>query len=236
MTQTDESKAPRTEPGDGDHVLRKRLLQRVAIAAALVLVLLGGLVLFDGTAVREEKPRHEIAGIEQQVKPIEKPVVEDKAAEPVDEMKAADMAAKDEPVAEPEKTEAPTVVSRAERPLTVPARAHQAMMRPAEPVAAAKPPEPAKAIAHAPSQPAPASRPIARAVDAARHFLIQVGVFNNIANAEELRAKIEAGGVPARIEARVQVGPFASREEAEQAREKLKALGVEPGLVVATRK
>jgi DedD protein len=73
-------------------------------------------------------------------------------------------------------------------------------------------------------------------VEAARQFLIQVGVFNNIANAEELRAKIVAGGVPARIEARVQVGPFASREEAEQAREKLKALGVEPGLVVAARK
>jgi DedD protein len=242
MTQTDESTAPRTEPGDGDHVLRKRLLQRVAIAAALVLVLLGGLALFDSTAVRDEKSRHEIARIEQQVKPIEKSVVEEKAAEPADEPKTAEVATKEEPVAEPEKTEAPTVVSRAERPLTVPARAHQAMMRPAEPVAAPKPPEPAKEIArvappaHVVFQPAPASRPIARAAEAARHFLIQVGVFNNIANAEELRAKIEAGGVPARIEARVQVGPFASREEAEQAREKLKALGVEPGLVVAARK
>jgi DedD protein len=86
------------------------------------------------------------------------------------------------------------------------------------------------------AQPTLASRPIARAVESTRQFLLQVGVFNNIANAEELRARLESAGVPARIEARVQAGPFASRQEIEQARERLKSLGIDPGLIVAARK
>jgi DedD protein len=63
-----------------------------------------------------------------------------------------------------------------------------------------------------------------------------MGVFSSVANAEELRARLELAGVPARIEARVQVGPFATRQEAEQAREKLRSLGMDPGLVMAARK
>jgi DedD protein len=73
-------------------------------------------------------------------------------------------------------------------------------------------------------------------METARQFLLQMGVFSSVANAEELRARLELAGVPTQIEARVQVGPFASRQEAEQARDKLKELGLEPGLVVAARK
>jgi len=58
---------------------------------------------------------------------------------------------------------------------------------------------------------------------------VQLGVFNNVANAEELRAKLELNGIPSQIEARVQVGPFGSRQEAEEARQKLSGLGLEPG-------
>jgi DedD protein len=87
------------------------------------------------------------------------------------------------------------------------------------------------------SQPAPiveSSRaPIA---EPPRRYLVQMGVFNNIANAEELRAKLELAGVPSHIEARVQVGPFSSREEAESAREKIAALGLDPGILMATKK
>jgi DedD protein len=147
--------------------------------------------------------------------------------------------------AEPERTETPRSRSgRIERPLTVPAAPRQAAMRPTEPVVAKKPElqkEAAKEVARVmppvrtKESPAPASRPIARAVESARQFLVQVGVFGNLANAEELRARLENAGVPAHIEARVQVGPFASREEAERAREKMKAIGVEPGIIM-TRK
>lgn len=78
--------------------------------------------------------------------------------------------------------------------------------------------------------------PISRSAESARQFLLQMGVFTNVANAEELRAKLELAGIPAQIEARVQVGPFTSRQEAEQAREKLKSLGMAPGLVMAAHK
>ena len=62
-----------------------------------------------------------------------------------------------------------------------------------------------------------------------------MGVFNNVANAEDLRAKLELNGIPATIEARVQVGPFASREEAEAARAKLKELGLDGGLLLTMK-
>jgi DedD protein len=126
----------------------------------------------------------------------------------------------------------------------VPAAPRQAAVRPTEPVVAKKPElqkEGAKEVARvmppvrAKEFPAPASRPIARAVESARQFLVQVGVFGNLANAEELRTRLENAGVPAHIEARVQVGPFASREEAERAQEKMRAIGVTPGFIT-TRK
>jgi cell division protein FtsN len=239
MAQTETSTTPRVEGADDEDGLRKRLLTRAAIAAAVVVVLIGGLVLFESMTASREKLQQESARIEPVPRPIvEKQAVDEKAVEQ-DEQKEAEksaekVAATVEPEAEPELTEAPRHV---ERPLTVPARPHKAMVRPSESVVATPP---VAAVKEAPDriakQPATASRPIAAAVETMRQFLVQAGVFNNIANAEELRAKIEAAGIPARIEARVQVGPFASRQEADQAREKLKSLGLDPGLVVTARK
>lgn len=246
MAQKDERATSQTESLDNDDVLRKRLLKRVALATAVVVVLLGGLMFFDSMMVHTEKASKQITRIEPPTKPIEKQGDEGK---PADEAaaKPAEIAAEPaepakEPIAEPERTEAPTTVSRPERPLTMPATARQAMVRSAEPAPAVQKPEPTKEIARVMppvahlAQPTLASRPIARAVESTRQFLLQVGVFNNIANAEELRARLESAGVPARIEARVQAGPFASRQEIEQARERLKSLGIDPGLIVAARK
>lgn len=66
----------------------------------------------------------------------------------------------------------------------------------------------------------------------AQHFGLQLGVFNTVANAEKLRQKMQAQGVPVVVEARVHVGPFATRAEAEEARAKLKALGIEESVLV----
>jgi cell division protein FtsN len=55
---------------------------------------------------------------------------------------------------------------------------------------------------------------------------VQVGVFTHPANAAELKARLEAQGIPVVIATRVQVGPFKSRKEAEEMREKLKAMGL----------
>jgi len=56
---------------------------------------------------------------------------------------------------------------------------------------------------------------------------LQVGIFAQRTNAEDLKAKLEAQGFPVYIETRVQVGTFANRKEAEKVREKLKAMGME---------
>ncbi|MBK6676424.1 MAG: SPOR domain-containing protein [Rhodocyclaceae bacterium] len=216
---------------DGDEALRRSLLKRVGVAAVLVVVLLAALMLFDGQSGRDEQRVAPVARVEPPVKPIEQPT------EPavVDVVEQADVAAV------PEDTETPISRPRAdERPLTMPARAQNAAMRPAEPAATPKP-DVARDIARVvpPKEAATmptASRPIAQATESSRHFQLQMGVFNNLANAEELKTRLEAAGVPAHIEARVQVGPFASRREAEQAREKLKLLGMAPGLIVAARK
>ena len=246
MAQKEQDTTLKFESPDDDG-LRRKLLARVGIAAAIVVLLLGALVLFD-TMIEREKPAKQIARVEPPTRVIEKSTNEEKPAVPAEEKaeekpaeKPAPSEAGKEPVAEPERTEAPTVArARQERPLTPPATTKPASMHPGA-VVAAQQPEPAQAIAHAapaarPAQPAAASRPIARAVEAARQFLLQVGVFNNVANAEELRAKIESAGLPVRIETRVQVGPFASRQEVEQARAKLTALGIDESLVVAGHK
>jgi DedD protein len=57
-----------------------------------------------------------------------------------------------------------------------------------------------------------------------------MGVFQSSANAEELRVRLTANGIPAYTETRVHVGPFKDRAEAERMREKLKAMGM-PGLI-----
>jgi DedD protein len=138
------------------------------------------------------------------------------------------------------------------------------MIRPSEPAAQVPPPmalrpDPQREIARAPlggfNNKAPASRPLTQPIQSAqpgqtveaatsspsgrsvlRQFALQLGVFNNLANAEELRAKLELQGIPSTIEARVQVGPFKTREEIESARAKLRALGMDPGIMISMRK
>lgn len=63
-------------------------------------------------------------------------------------------------------------------------------------------------------------------------FLVQAGVFANYGNAEELRNKLAAAGIPAQIESRVQIGPFASKQEAAAAQAKLRALGLDGGMLL----
>ena len=127
-----------------------------------------------------------------------------------------------------------------EKRLTKPATGRTASLRPSEPVPpAASPaarPDPSRELAQAPTAPrrAPASRPITQAGE--RQYALQMGVFGNVSNAEDLRAKLELNGIPSSIEARVHAGPFKTREEAELARTKLKELGLDGGLLLTLKK
>lgn len=231
-----------------DVALKQRLIKRVAAAAVLIAILLGGLAVMDNLnaplpvkkaeeapvlAVSEAKPEEAKAEEKPEEKSEEKPVEQVQ----VDEQKKVDAVA-----TPPEATSSPAVPNkkphsgRTERPLTKPAEARRAMLKPSEPVAAARPAEPAAALVRPPHAGAPASRPLTQPLGRSGGFLLQMGVFSSTTNAEELRAKLELNGIPSQIEARVQVGPFASRLEAEQMRDKLKKLGMETGIVVAARK
>lgn len=64
-------------------------------------------------------------------------------------------------------------------------------------------------------------------------YVVQLGVFTDYGNAEQLYKRLQAAGVTARLETRVQVGPFKSRNEALAAQAQLKKLGMESGMVVA---
>lgn len=238
--------------GNDDEALKRRLIRRIAVAGVLIVILLGGLAVFD--ALNEQPAAEKTAALapKEPEPPAEEPKAEEKPEAPAEEKaaekEAEEKEAKAEPAvetkAEPERTATPATSvpgGKAIRPLTPPARARPATVRPSEPVAGGQRPDPAKALAAKPAEGpiakhAPASRPLSQGGDAVRGFILQLGVFNNIANAEELRAKLEQNGIPSQIEARVQLGPFQTRQEAEAMREKLRALGMETGLLMAVRK
>jgi DedD protein len=226
METLEESPAADGLPAEDDDALRKRLLSRIAVAGVAIVGLLGGLAVYDSI----NKPQVPVMP-PMAAAPAEPPVVEEKPAEEKSTPDEAEPAATAAPTEEvvPERSETAFAPPPAEKPmkmakpLTAPATARRATMKPSEPAATAATPE-RTAPAHA-----PASRPLARAAETARRFL---GVFGNHANAEELVTKLQAAGIPAQIESHVQVGPFASRAEADAARAKLKSLGIDDGLLV----
>jgi DedD protein len=224
------------DPAD-DSVLRKRLLSRIAVAGVVILGLLGGLAVFDVLNKPQAPAMPKMAAVPieppataESAKPEEPPAVEEKKEETVAE-------------AVPERSEDAIAPLPAGKPLTVPATPRAASIKPPPPAAAhTKPdarqeiakviPERSAPIAAQVPAAAPSSKPLAQVVEGAKRFLVQVGVFSNHANAEELASKLQAASIPVQIESRVQVGPFATRAEADAARAKLKSMGIDDGLLV----
>jgi len=226
MTNPTDDALPEQAISDED-ALRKRLVNRISVAAVVIVALLGGLAVIDALYVPPPAP------------PVQR--LAEAPPPKADEAPAESPAESTQVAAEPEKTDTPppdAPSTKVLKPLTVPAETKSASLRPSSPAARA---EPAKEVARiastlSPGHHAPPSKPLSQPAEPMRRFLVQMGVFNNMANAEELRAKLEAAQIPVQIEARVQVGPFATKAEAEAARTKLAALGMEPGILIANKK
>jgi cell division protein FtsN len=234
---------------DDDDALRKRLLSRIAVAGVAIVGLLGGLAVYDALNKPEVPAMPPMAAAPAETGPAEKkdeaaaekpaPEADAEKAEADEDAKRADAG----PV--PERSETPLAPPpRVAKTPTPPATGRTAAIRPSAPAAAPLKPDAPHELAgevaegthpappRAQARHAPAARPLKQAAESAKRFLVQVGVFSNHANAEELLAKLQQAGIPAQIESRVQVGPFASRTEADAARAKLKALGIDDGLLV----
>ena len=234
------------EPGDNDDALRKRLLSRIAMAAVAILGLLGGLAVFDTLNRPQERaePKMAVTAVasektEKEVAVATAPQADENKTEE-SESKLAE--AKTVPEAEPEHTETPVALAPnasavpPAKPVTQPAVLSRASIKPSagstKPVVEVTPEDTQPAKQAVMASHAPLARPLTRVMESVNRFLLQVGVFGNYANAEELLGKLQAAGIPARIESHVQVGPFATRAEADAAREKLKSLGLDDGLLV----
>lgn len=244
-----------------DDALKRRLVNRIAVAAVIVVGLLGSLAMIDSLNAPSAPPA-KVAALppKPEAALAVEPAKEASPAAPTEEAKpagaAADAAGQPAVVARAEEKPVPEGSSSVgappllplptEKPLTRPATGRAASLHPSLPAPPAARPDPAREIAARPApardlatapaaaRRAPASRPISGAVE--RQLALQLGVFGNLANAEDLRAKLELHGIPASIEARVHAGPFKTREEVEVARAKLKELGLDAGMLVTLKK
>lgn len=249
--------------------LKQKLIGRIAVAGIVIVLLLGGLALFDALMTPQAPPpakiamapplpgaaadagapgaaatepaadRAEPAKTDEPAKPDEdnKPQAEDTRAAAGDALPPLPAAAKDRPA---------TAKPAALHPGMAPALP-TVVDTPAEGTAApaTTPPPAAKPAAAKPAATKSANRPPVRNPMASRPsapygespgWALQVGLFSNPDNAEEVRQKLEAAGIPAIVETRVRAGPFASRAEADAAHAKLRALGLGESLLVSVKK
>ncbi|MCE5181630.1 MAG: SPOR domain-containing protein [Betaproteobacteria bacterium] len=95
--------------------------------------------------------------------------------------------------------------------------------------------QPAKpAVAEKSVESAPPPAPAKVAEPAAKGYAVQLGVFSNLANAQQLQERLTQNGIKSYTETKLHVGPFQNKAEADQAIAKLRALGIN-GVVVPVR-
>lgn len=193
--------------GDG---LKKRALIRLGIAGAVTAVALTGLWWLDRQG--REAPVAPPAAPKPIVPappPEPLPPPAEAEAAPIPPAEAAPESAAPEavkPPAAPETRPAPPP-PRVSNDLAIPARPAQAIP---ERIGTPPPAKP-QAVTALPAQPG--------------HYVVQMGVFSNPDNAQELVRRLDALGIRAYAETRVHVGPFLSRQEADKARAEMLRLG-----------
>jgi DedD protein len=193
---------------------RRRLINRIALAALAIAALLAGLAVTNRYYMAPPPtPPRTVSAL---LTPSPSPAVPDSASSP----------GSTQPV--PESITEATKTSEPGKPVA------GGVIRPASPAETpAEDDRPASRIAAHHALP---PKPLVQGRDASGQVVLQMGVFNDVANAQSLNEKLKRAGVPSRIEARVQVGPFKTRRQAEDARRKLVALGMSPGALAHVRK
>jgi len=237
---------------DDGEVTRQRLLRRIAMAGVLIVALVASLAIFDAVFVNppepvaDETPAPPVASLS--VPPLEERGLDKpeektsetatEAAQPPAPQEAAQATKPTAPAPAPEVPK-PVVKGKPEtKPITQAENKVAAKSAPAIPEGTAAPsvPPPPQAPATKPLPvPATPSSTPAKPLAPAQGYLVQMGVFSNIANAEDLKGRLDKAGIPAHIEARVQVGPFKNKAEAEAAQKKLAEMGLS-GLLLSPRK
>ena len=244
---------------DDGELTRQRLLRRIAMAGVLIVALVASLAIFDAVFVSppepeaEETPEVPVASVS--VPPLEergfdKPEEKtpDAPAEAAAEPASASPPATQEntqaqpmPAAPAPETAKSTAKGKPEtKPITQPASKVAAKQAPSVPEGTAAPsvpppPQPPAAKVMPTPMPTTSLPPPAKPLAPGQGYLVQMGVFSNIANAEDLKGRLDKAGIPAHIEARVQVGPFKNKAEAEAAQKKLAEMGLS-GLLLSPRK
>jgi cell division protein FtsN len=246
------------ETADEARRARRQLLIKGLIAAVAVVVLVVSLVMLEGNHEQDAAPTaHTITSTgltESQPNEQSTSLAEantqalrnsSEAAElqsvAMAEQQATASATASAPVVTEESTEPVVTPLEASAPRAVGMRKREATGRlvlEQSPPKVAHSSSPSVASTAKPVVPTLALAPVVSAASsaAAGNFFVQVGVFANPTNAEELRARLKAAGIPTQVETRVQVGPFNSRQEALAAQARLKSLGMDGGMVVPAKR
>lgn len=242
-----------------DAALRQRLLRRIGIAGVLIVVLIASLSIFDAVFVA---PPEEAAAPQADSAP-QVPVEPTPAAAPTGEAPASEPGTSETTAPEAAPATAPTDADakpdtnanvaapapdakEVRKPISRPdlkAAARHVEAAPEGSAAPTVPQPPPPAV----EKPLPAERALTRPLQArqptaaarplapGQGYQVQMGVFSNLDNAQDLKQRLDQAGIPAHIEARVQVGPFRSKAEAEAAQKKLAQMGLS-GLLLSPRK
>ena len=210
--------------------LKQRAMRRLALALALIVVAIVALGILDHysgrkRAVVPERPPSEPPAIS--TLPPPKPL---EPGSPAPEAPATQPGPALPPPPPPNVEERPTARPPAQTAghAATPESAGGATPSRSAPAPAV---ESGKRVPGSAAAPPPAAIP---AVEARQGFVVQLGMFTTVENAQSLQAKLKEQGIPAFLETRVVVGPFRDRAEADAAQRKLKELGV--GGVIVQRK
>lgn len=220
---------------------KRQLMVRGAVVGALLLALLGTLVILERRPETTEEPAVTARTVTPPTPRIEAPAsspladsAKELVAQSADAPDATNAALASEPVATasapqavPEETMDPTVPILGV-PNKTPNNATRQPSKPAETIPAG----PRLTLGSEPAVKPAAPKQEAKPVTVKDGFVVQLGVFSDYANAEQLHKKLTAVGIASHLETRVQVGPFKSRQEALAAQTQLKKMGLDGGMVV----